>query len=171
MVILSYLQRRKLPSLKRRTVKASRVNYMLLKFPFTQAYTMASKQKKFPFCQWHCGTVDLAFPAKCRKNLTASLNGAAQRLLNEGRYPGRTAVRQYHDHYLHWTERGLGRTDKAYLNMCRDDPTNVGWGLFLLSFSMNCNSFQINHQRWGEGWRIGYCCTCCQMAFILNSKC
>jgi len=75
---------------------------MLLKFPFTQPYTMASKQKKkkFPFRQF-CGTVDLAFPAKCRKNLTASLNGAAQKLLNEGWYPGRTAILQNHDHYMH----------------------------------------------------------------------
>lgn len=138
MVILSYLQRRKLPSLKQRTVKASRVNYMLLKFPFTQAFTMASKQKKFPFCQF-CGTVDLAFPAKCRKNLTASLNDTAQKLLNEWWYPGRTAILQNHDHYLHWKERGLRRTDKTYLNMSWDIPTNVGRGFFQLSFSMNCN--------------------------------
>lgn len=159
MVILSYLQRRKLPSLKRRTVKASRVNYMLLKFPFTQAYTMASKQKKVsfsPMALWHCR---FGLPCQVQKELDSFFKPCCTKALEWGTVP----VLQNHSHYLHWTERGLGRTDKTYLNMRRDGPTNVGW-LFVLSFG---DSFQINKERRGKGWRIGYCCTCCQMALNL----
>lgn len=88
MVILSYLQRQKLPSLKRRTVKASRVNYMLLKFPFTQPYTMASKQKKkvsFLPVLSHCR---FGLPCQVQKELDSFFKWCGTKALEWGMVPG-----------------------------------------------------------------------------------
>jgi len=88
MVILSYLQRQKLPSLKRRTVKASMVNYMLLKFPFTQPYTMASKQKKevsFSPVLWHCR---FGLPCQVQKELDSFFKRCGTKALEWGMVPG-----------------------------------------------------------------------------------
>lgn len=87
MVILSYLQRQKLPSLKRRTVKASRVNYMLLKFPFTQPRTIASKQKKsflLPVL-WHCR---FGLPCQVQKELDSFFKWCSTKALEWGMVPG-----------------------------------------------------------------------------------
>lgn len=131
MVIFSHREREKLPSLKLRTVKSPKSKLHVAKIPPSLSPHDGRQTKKFPFCHFW-GTVDLAFPANCTENMTASLNGAAQRALNEGWYQaGRPFSRMAHS--LHWKQRACEKIDKPYLNKSWDTASDLGEGEILCS--------------------------------------